>query len=101
MKLFEIDIKNKDKILKYSIIIFLLILIFGTKGSLVLGIIPLSYLIYRKKDISIVEILNIFEQGIFYKFFISLIYEYGNMRNESIRLLLLLSIVNLFLNFKK
>lgn len=49
MKLFEIDIKNKDKILKYSIIIFLLILIFGTKGSLVLGIIPLSYLIYRKK----------------------------------------------------
>lgn len=101
MKLFEIDIKNKDKILKYSIIIFLLILIFGTKGSLVLGIIPLSYLIYRKKDISIVEILNIFEQGIFYKFFISLIYEYGNMRNESIRLLLLLSIANLFLNFKK
>lgn len=49
MKLFEIDIKNKDKILKYSIIIFLLILIFGTKGSLVLGIIPLSYLIYKKK----------------------------------------------------
>lgn len=101
MKLFEIDLKNKDKFLKYSIVIFLLLLIFGTKGSLVLGIIPLSYLIYRKRDIGIIEILNILEQGIFYKFFISLIYEYGNMRNESIRLLLLLSIVNLFLNFKE
>lgn len=101
MKLFEIDLKNKDKLLKYSMIIFLLILVFGTKGLLLLGIIPLSYFIYRKKDISKIEILNLFEQGAFYKFFVSLIYEYGNMRNESIRFLLLLAIINLFLNYKK
>lgn len=101
MELFKIDLKNKDNFLKCSIIIFLLLVIFGTKGSLVLGIIPLSYLLYRRKDINKIEILNIFEQGIFYKFFISLIYEYGNMRNESIRFLMLLSIVNLFLNSKK
>jgi len=68
VKLFEIDLKNKDKFLKYSIVIFLLLLIFRTKGSLVLGIIPLSYLICRKRDIGIIEILNILEQGIFYKF---------------------------------
>lgn len=101
MKLFEIDLKNKDKLLKYSMIIFLLILVFGTKGLLLLGIIPLSYFIYRKKDISKIEILNLFEQGAFYKFFVSLIYEYGNMRNESIRFLLLLSIINLFFELRK
>lgn len=101
VRLFEIDLKNKDRFLKYFIIIFLLILIFGTKGSLLLGIIPLGYFFYRRRDISIIEVLNIFEQGIFYKFFISLIYEYGNMRNESIRSLILLAIINLFLNFKK
>lgn len=101
LKLFEINLKNKDRFLKCFIIIFLLILVFGTKGSLLLGIIPLGYFFYRRRDISIIEVLNIFEQGIFYKFFISLIYKYGNMRNESIRLLLLLSIIKLLFESKK
>lgn len=100
-KLFKIDLKNKDRFLKYFIILFLLILVFGTKGSLLLGIIPLGYFFYRRKDIDITEILNMLEQGAFYKFFISLIYKYGNMRNESIRLLIFLAIINLLFNFKK
>lgn len=100
-KLFKIDLKNKDRFLKYFMILFLLILVFGTKGSLLLGIIPLGYFFYRRKDIGITEILSIFEQGVFYKFFISLVYKYGNMRNESIRLLMLLTIINLLFNFKE
>lgn len=100
-KLFKIDLKNKDRFLKYLIILFLLILVFGTKGSLLLGIIPLGYFFYRRKDIGVTEILNMLEQGAFYKFFISLVYKYGNMRNESIRLLMLLTIINLLFNFKE
>ncbi|MGL5052269.1 MAG: O-antigen ligase family protein [Cetobacterium sp.] len=67
-------------------LLFFLIVVFGTKGYLLLGIPLVGYLIKNKTT----NLYNIFKVGIFYKIILLLVYPYGNMKNEVFRVLLLI-----------
>lgn len=74
-----------DKKLKYIEILFICILIFGTKGYLFLELIPIVYFYIKRKEIDLKRIYELIKISLFYKLMIVLIYPYGNMLNETFR----------------
>lgn len=67
-------------------VILTIILVFCTKGYLVLAIFPLGYLFY-KKETTKEEFFRIFKEAAYYKFMVFLFYKYGNMEKEAMRML--------------
>lgn len=93
------EIKILDKIKKNMPIVLMISLIFGTKGYLLLAILPLIYLVY-KKETTKEEFFEIFKEAAYYKFMVFVFYRYGNMEKEAMRMLFAVFFVDIFY-FKK
>lgn len=76
-------------------LILLIFLVFATKGILAITILPLLYLLKKEENKFIV--LEFLEKAAILKFVVSIIYQYGNMRTESIRLIILFFFIHLFI----
>lgn len=74
-----------DKKSKYMELLFICILIFGTKGYLFLELIPIVYFYIKRKEIDLKIIYELIKISLFYKLMLVLIYPYGNMLNETFR----------------
>ncbi|WP_330111451.1 O-antigen ligase family protein [Cetobacterium somerae] len=74
-----------DKKLKYMELFFICILIFGTKGYLILELIPIVYFYIKRKELDLKRIYELIKISLFYKLMLVLVYPYGNMLNETFR----------------
>ena len=66
-------------------LLFICILIFGTKGYLFLELIPIVYFYIKRKEIDLKRIYELIKISLFYKLMLVLIYPYGNILNETFR----------------
>lgn len=94
------EIRNKS-ILE---ILFILSFIFGTKIILAFSIFFLVLLVYREcykdKRKSWIEVLILIKYCIYFKFIFSLIYPYGNIEDESFRMLIFIFFIEEYYNLK-
>lgn len=85
-----------EKESRYMELLFICILIFGTKGHLFFELIPISYFYIKRKEINLKRIYKLIKISLFYKLMLILIYPYGNMLNETFRAMLCLVIYEIF-----
>lgn len=85
-----------DKKSKYMELLFICILIFGTKGYLFLELIPIIYFYIKRKELDLKIIYELIKISLFYKLMLVLIYPYGNMLNETFRAMIGLVLYEVF-----
>ena len=96
-----INIKKDKSLLE---ILFMIFFIFGTKALFIPAFIFLGIFIYKEyykeKKKNLIDIFNTLKTAVFYKFLLSILYPYGNIDDESFRMLILIYIIDSVYKFK-
>ena len=96
-----INIKKDKSLLE---ILFMIFFIFGTKALFIPAFIFLGIFIYKEyykeKKKNLTDIFNVLKTAVFYKFLLSILYPYGNIDDESFRMLILIYIIDSVYKFK-
>lgn len=90
-----INIKKDKSLLE---ILFMIFFIFGTKVLFIPAFIFFGILVYKEyykeKKKKLIDIFNTLKTAVFYKFLLSILYPYGNIEDESFRMLILIYIID-------
>lgn len=96
-----INIKRDKSLLE---ILFMIFFFFGTKALFIPAFIFLGIFIYKEyykeKKKKLTDIFNVLKTAVFYKFLLSILYPYGNIDDESFRMLILIYIIDSIYKFK-